>query len=208
MAALGADLRRHLANVPLRGVRNRSLAERWHKWRRRRPHGMALAAMMLLMLMVVGALAVGAMRHIADRVDQAEAALVQAQAQLGRRDWQAASVTLHRGLAAVRGLPGTWSVAGELQQSLAGRSGRPAARGSLRGDAELHALAERARGLYGATNLPAGMRDDLAANCSDFWRRRAEVAERLRAAHAADPRRSGRSRHFLGKLAGSAAHAE
>jgi tetratricopeptide (TPR) repeat protein len=44
---------------------------------------------------------------------------------------------------------------------------------------ELHALAERARGLYGATNLPAGMREELAANCRAFWGRRAEVAERL-----------------------------
>ena len=152
---------------------------RWHKWRRRRPHGMALAAMMLLMLIAVAALAVGAMRHVADRVDQAEAALLQAQAQLRRRDWQAAAVTLHQGLAAVHGLPGTWSVAGELQQSL-----EVAAAGRQHEDRfaamqDLHALAERARGLYGATSLPAGMRDDLAANCRDFWRRRGEVAERL-----------------------------
>jgi tetratricopeptide (TPR) repeat protein len=179
MAAFGADLRRHLANVPLRGVRNRSLAERWRKWRRRRPHGMALAAMMLLMLMVVGALAVGAMRHIADRVDQAEAALVQAQEQLGRRDWQAASATLHRGLAAVRGLPGTWSVAGELQQSLQIATAGWQHEDRSAATQELHELAERARGLYGATNLPAGIRDDLAANCGDFWHRKAEVAERL-----------------------------
>jgi hypothetical protein len=37
-AALAADLRRHLADEPLRGVRERGLAERWRKWRRRRPH--------------------------------------------------------------------------------------------------------------------------------------------------------------------------
>jgi serine/threonine protein kinase len=33
--ALAADLRRHLADLPLRGVPNRSWAERWRKWRRR-----------------------------------------------------------------------------------------------------------------------------------------------------------------------------
>src|SRR5207244_3327199 len=32
MAALAADLRRHLADLPLAGVRNRSPAERWRKW--------------------------------------------------------------------------------------------------------------------------------------------------------------------------------
>src|SRR5262249_57978758 len=36
-AALAADLRRHLTDLPLQGVRNRSLVERWRKWRRRRP---------------------------------------------------------------------------------------------------------------------------------------------------------------------------
>jgi serine/threonine protein kinase len=37
-AALADDLRRHLADLPLRGVGNRDLRERWRKWRRRRPH--------------------------------------------------------------------------------------------------------------------------------------------------------------------------
>src|SRR5262249_19520328 len=36
-ASLAADLRRHLNHMPLLGVPNRSLIERWRKWRRRRP---------------------------------------------------------------------------------------------------------------------------------------------------------------------------
>ncbi len=36
-AALADDLRRHLGDLPLTGVANRSLAERWRKWRRRQP---------------------------------------------------------------------------------------------------------------------------------------------------------------------------
>ena len=36
-AALADDLRRHLNDLPLRGVANRSLVERWRKWRRRQP---------------------------------------------------------------------------------------------------------------------------------------------------------------------------
>jgi len=39
MAALAADLRRHLEDLPLAGVRNRSLVERWQKWRRRGSRG-------------------------------------------------------------------------------------------------------------------------------------------------------------------------
>ena len=40
-AALAGDLRRHLNHLPLVGVPNRSLIERWRKWRRRRPSGAA-----------------------------------------------------------------------------------------------------------------------------------------------------------------------
>ncbi len=43
-AALADDLRRHLANLPLREVPNRSLAERWRKWRRRRPTSLTRGA--------------------------------------------------------------------------------------------------------------------------------------------------------------------
>src|SRR5262249_24607877 len=38
-AAQADDLRRHLEHLPLRGVPNRSLAERWRKWWRRHSHG-------------------------------------------------------------------------------------------------------------------------------------------------------------------------
>ena len=36
-ALLADDLRRQMSDLPLRGVPNRSIAERWRKWRRRRP---------------------------------------------------------------------------------------------------------------------------------------------------------------------------
>ena len=82
MAALAADLRRHLADRPLAGVRNRSLAERWRKWRRRRPHGVALAGMMLAVLTAAGAVALGAVGHFTQRTAQARTALHDGQAQL------------------------------------------------------------------------------------------------------------------------------
>jgi serine/threonine protein kinase/Flp pilus assembly protein TadD len=58
-AALAADLRRHLADLPLRGVPNRDLRERWRKWRRRRPSA-ALWAGLLLALAAGGAALAGA----------------------------------------------------------------------------------------------------------------------------------------------------
>lgn len=55
--ALAADLRRHLADQPLRGVPNRSWRERWEKWRRRRPQ--ALLVSLLIGVLVAAAIAGG-----------------------------------------------------------------------------------------------------------------------------------------------------
>lgn len=59
-AALEEDLRRHLADRPLRHVRNPSLAERTAKWRRRHPRlssGVSVAAVALVLLFGVGTFA-------------------------------------------------------------------------------------------------------------------------------------------------------
>jgi tetratricopeptide (TPR) repeat protein len=55
-AELAEDLRRHLNELPLRGVPNRSLAERWRKWRRRSPHLLSryLMAALIVSLSVFG----------------------------------------------------------------------------------------------------------------------------------------------------------
>ena len=45
-AALAADLRRHLADLPLEGVANRSPLERYRKWRRRHPGVVALGLLL------------------------------------------------------------------------------------------------------------------------------------------------------------------
>ncbi len=55
-ADLAEDLRRHLADLPLRGVPNRSLLERWAKWRRRRPHALPLVVLLVLAAAVGGVL--------------------------------------------------------------------------------------------------------------------------------------------------------
>src|SRR5205823_11557247 len=102
MAGLAADLRRHLADLPLGGVRNRSLAERWRKWRRRRPHGVALAGMVLAVLTATAAVAVGAAGQLAQQLDQARTARDDAQVQMAHGQWEEAIGTLRRGLSVAR----------------------------------------------------------------------------------------------------------
>src|SRR5262245_5023779 len=118
MAALAADLRRHLADLPLVGVRNRSLAERWRKWRRRRPYGLALAGMLLAVLTAAGAVLLGAAGHVTRRAEQARAALHDGQAQLDRGEWEGAVGTLRRGLEEARGLPFQADLAADLERRL------------------------------------------------------------------------------------------
>jgi serine/threonine protein kinase len=59
-SALAADLRRHLAALPLRGVPNRSLLERVRKWRRRQPYALLWIAALLLLAAVPAALGTAA----------------------------------------------------------------------------------------------------------------------------------------------------
>ena len=65
-AALAADLRAHLAGLPLRGVANRSLRERWRKWRRRRPLALLWAVALLALAAIPAAIGAVALERIHD----------------------------------------------------------------------------------------------------------------------------------------------
>ena len=100
-AAVAADLRRHLADQPLQGVGNRSLPERWRKWRRRRPNTLPVVGLAVIALAMGAA---GAVRFNQQRQD-ALAALSEGQAHLRNQRFGAAILVLKGGLALVDGLP-------------------------------------------------------------------------------------------------------
>jgi serine/threonine protein kinase len=179
MAGLAADLRRHLAHRPLVGVRNRSVAERWRKWRRRRPHGLALAAMLLAALTAAAATAAGAVSYFGHRTREARTALGDGQAQMDKGQWDGAITTLRRGLAAARDLPFQDDLARELDRRLGRAERARAAADRAAAAAELHRLAERARFLYGADPLPSGDWSRLAASCRALWEGRRCIMEKL-----------------------------
>ncbi|MCE9565130.1 MAG: protein kinase [Planctomycetes bacterium] len=72
--ALAEDLRRHLEDLPLHGVRNR-LSERWRKWRRRRPMGLALILMLAALCGMAVAVGFGFHQQNEDRRREIETAL-------------------------------------------------------------------------------------------------------------------------------------
>jgi len=74
-AAFAEDLRRHLDDLPLAGVRNR-WPDRWRKWRRRRPFSLLLILLMAGFGVAASAAGFNFHRRNEDRRLQAEAALL------------------------------------------------------------------------------------------------------------------------------------
>jgi tetratricopeptide (TPR) repeat protein len=178
-AALAADLRRHLTDRPLVGVRNRSLAERWRKWRRRRPHAAALLGMMLAVLTAAGAVAVGTTAYFAQRMEQAESALRYGQSQMTRGEWEGAIRTLQHGLFAAREIPFRHRLEAELSHQL--RLAQMAREDAERAAAarQLHQLTDCVRFLYAARDLPHKRLRAIAPACRAFWEDRTRIVERL-----------------------------
>ncbi len=157
-AALAADLRRHLAHLPLRGVANRNLRERWGKWRRRRPDAVLWLGLALALTAGAALLTAGAV----GRYHDAEAALAEGRGQMERRAYGEAVRTLARGKAQADGLPWSAGLAPALDAQLRRARRARAAEG-------LHALAERLRFFAGADAYPAGELEGLDVQCRAAW---------------------------------------
>jgi eukaryotic-like serine/threonine-protein kinase len=181
MAALAADLRRHLNDLPLAGVRNRSVRERWQKWRRRRPHGVTLVGMMLAVVTATAALALVAVSHFGQRLAEARNALLEGQTLLADHQAEGAIRALQRGLVAALDVPWQHEVVADLQRTLQQATRAVAARA-------LHQLADRARLLYGVDSLPPEQLRLLQAACASMWAQRDAIVAHL---HATDERLIG-----------------
>jgi serine/threonine protein kinase len=147
-ASLANDLRRHLSSLPLLGVRNRSLIERWRKWRRRRPAAMQRQAMLVgsaAAAMAAAALLSGSYRQ---RVHDIEGALGNGRQFHARRQYAEAGRVLRRGLDLAGTTPAVARQRHELAEELR----------LVRRDwkaAELHDLAELIRFRHGLAPEPS-----------------------------------------------------
>jgi serine/threonine protein kinase/Tfp pilus assembly protein PilF len=164
-AALAADLRRHLADLPLRGVPNRSWAERWRKWRRRRPS--ALSRRLLLLALVAAIAAPLATLGIAyrQRVHEIEAALAQGRLHLERHQDAEAEDALRQGLALAADLPAV-----DRQRRALGAE-LDLVRKEKQAE-ELHRLAETVRFRYGLAPPPAEEAQSLIRLGPAIWQAR------------------------------------
>lgn len=176
-ALLAEDLRRQLADMPLRGVPNRSLTERWRKWRRRRPQafGRASAVAVASAGLCLGVAAAGG--DARRRLSGAEGLLNEARAERSEHNEPAAVRSLERGLALIdpaRAWPlgRVWPRAATLRRTLE-RELEKAHHAELAD--ELHRLADRVRLLYGTDLAPAAELGRLEARLGEAWDARGTV---------------------------------
>jgi serine/threonine protein kinase/tetratricopeptide (TPR) repeat protein len=183
-AMLADDLRRHLTDRPLAGVRNRSPVERWRKWRRRRPNALVFAILLTLCLGTAVGFAGLYVRQASRERHDAEAALVQGLRQLEQRHFAAAVDTCDGALERLGGNPNSNALCAALLQCR-----QRAARGH--DVAALHRLLEHSRYVFGDDQVAPATLQALHGQCRSAWKQRdrllradepldAEIEESLR----------------------------
>jgi serine/threonine protein kinase/Flp pilus assembly protein TadD len=164
-SAVADDLRRHLNDLPLRGVRNRSLSEWWGKWRRRRPHAV-LAVAGVLAFVAAGIAAGGQVRH---RYLDAEAALKEAGRLNDAGDCARAAEVVERGLRGVEGFPFVSRTRNDLHRELTRARSAERAQKLAEAGRSLRSVADRIRFTAIADPLPAAHARELEAACWELW---------------------------------------
>jgi serine/threonine protein kinase/Flp pilus assembly protein TadD len=165
-AALASDLRRHLSDLPLRGVANRDPFERWRKWRRRSPGalGRRLAGLGAGGLIVLVAAFGGVL--LQQRGRQVEAALEAGRRHLSRGHHPEAMLALEQGLALAGSLPTLEAQRRALRADL-GRASR------ARDAADLHDLVNLLRFRLGALPPRPDEAEALYDRGRQVWQARA-----------------------------------
>jgi tetratricopeptide (TPR) repeat protein len=177
-AVLAEDLRRHLADLPLRGVPNRSLTERLGKWWRRHPHGLIRAsttvAVSAALLLAVGLIVGGEARQ---RLRRAESLLAEGRKQIDGHDYPGALRSLNLGLGLVESswvlsVDGHRSRSDDLRRGLGEQVAR-ARRGQL--VADVHNVADRLRFLYGTEFAATEALRSLEHRLRTTWEARGHI---------------------------------
>jgi serine/threonine protein kinase len=185
-AALAADLHRHRTHQPLAGVPNRSLRERWQKWRQRRPFDLAFVLILVTVLGAAGAAGVGLVNHWGQMTGQASRQLEAGQEALRKGDHGEAVRAFRAGLELAESVPAparrrlTRELEDHLRRALAGQA--EAAREQLAG--ELHRAVDQLRFVYAAPVHSDRDLRKLEARCRALWEQRGRVRERTGGADA------------------------
>ena len=164
-AALATDLRRQLSDLPLLGVRNRNVLERWSKWRRRRPHALTLASMLLVVLFASVAVSLYTLALINQRLRDADAMRSAGQKQLDSQAYAEAIRSFSRGLDLIERIPGSSDLSEKFSEQL-----RLARRGQAA--EQLHVLTNQIRLYCGDEGRTLKEVQTLEEHCQKIWNTR------------------------------------
>lgn len=172
---LADDLKRHLSHQPLRWAGNRSVRERWQKWRRRRPYHLPLYLALAFLGATAGAAAWMEWYRLGDQHRAAEQALFEAQSQLGQGQFADAERSLNRGRELAEQLPGSSSLVQAMDHRLQlARRGRQAQ--------DLHALVEQLHFFAIEPAFAPARLHVIDAGCRNIW----DMRHFLSSAHAGE----------------------
>ncbi len=161
-AALAEDLRRHLNELPLKGVANRSWPETWRKWRRRRPAALTRWAAQLTICTGMIVILLISQAFYSHKLQTIDAVLSDGRRLISDGHFQDAAATLHRGLEMAASVPATEHLRRSLKDQIAiARRGQKAA--------ALHELADLVRFRYGIDLPAAGDARVLLASIQAVW---------------------------------------
>lgn len=166
--ALAEDLRRHLAHRPLKYVANRSLPERWRKWRRRRPYSLAFLALFA----ALAAWGLVALSNVRQRLAEAQSSLDEAGEHLAAGRFERAATTAQRAQQMAAAIP--WR--GTLHERLH-EIERSADAGKTAN--QLHAMVDHLLMLDGADDARSLDAQKLHQHAERMWQRRDLVLKNL-----------------------------
>ncbi len=167
-ATLAEDLRRELNDLPLRGVRNRSVRALFRKWQRRHPGVLAWSLVGLLIATAVGLALCASMVVYQQRLGQVRLLLEDARRDRTRGRFGEAIRALGRGLESAAAFPAPEDLRESLRREL-----RLAERGRLAED--LHDLADRIRARHGVELPSRADGQALLRLCRAVWERRDQL---------------------------------
>jgi tetratricopeptide (TPR) repeat protein len=180
--ALANDLKRHLTNQSLSGVPNRSLAERWRKWRRRRPH--ALPAILALCTLI--AIFAGLTLHTERLADRASHSHRDGQAQLMQGRYAESLEAFRGGELLLEWVPFHRELRSQLHESRErAEIGKTAV--------DLHLACEQIRPFYAAEFATPLQSQLVEQRCQELWEQRESLTARLSGQMNADLQRQWRA---------------